>query len=333
MKKEINTLLCSGGGTRTFAFIGILKKIEELQNGKKENPKSNYPIINIKTIAGVSAGAMLSLIYIMGYSSKEMEDEIVHKKLDQLKDIRFMNFLNKYGLDSGNNLMLWIESLMKKKGFNVDITFKDLYIKTKIDFQVYAANLNKYSFTEFNYKNSPLLKVIDGIRMSISIPFMFTINKYNITKGILDDKNGDIHVDGGLITNYPIHLFKESLDTLLGIKLISNGEIDEHNVNEKIEDVESYIYHVLACFMVQRERKITMDKSYKDHTIFIDTQGITQTVNFGLSPLDKKKLIDIGYKTACLYFTQYKQEIDKQEIDKQEIDKQEIDKQENKYVI
>lgn len=304
MKKEINTLLCSGGGIRTLTFIGILKKIEELQKEKKENPKSNCSIINIKTIAGVSAGAMLSLIYIIGYSSKEMEDEITHKKLDQLKDIRFINFINKYGLDSGNNLMLWIESLMIKKCFDVNITFKDLYIKTNIDFKVYAANLNKYSLTEFNHINCPLLKVVDAIRMSISIPFMFTINKFDITKNILVEKNGDIHVDGGLITNYPIYLFKDSLDTLLGFKLISNGEIDDHNVNEKIEDVESYIYHILACFMVQRERKITMDKSYKDHTIFIDTQGITQTVNFGLSPLDKKRLIEIGYKTASLYFTQ-----------------------------
>ena len=302
MKKEINTLLCSGGGTRTFTFIGVLKKIEELIVKKTENPDdSNIPLIDIKTVAGVSAGAMMSLIYIMGYSTKEMENEIIHKKLDQLKDIRFINFLNKYGLDSGNNLMVWLESLMIKKDFDKDITFEDLYIKTKMDFQVYAANLNKYTFTEFNYIKSPKLRVIDAIRMSISIPFMFTINKFDTLKGVLDD-TGDIHVDGGLITNYPIHLFKDSLDTLLGFKLISNGEIDSHSVDAKIEDIESYIYHILSCFMVQRERKVTMDTTYKDHTIFIDTQGITQTINFGLSPLDKKKLIDIGYKTACLYF-------------------------------
>lgn len=296
MKKDINTLLCAGGGVRCIAFIGIFKKLEELIKDKVQVPK-----IEIKTVAGVSAGSIFGLLYILGYTSREMEDEILHKKLDQLKDIKFMNFLNKYGLDSGNNIMLWIESLMVKKEYTGNLTFEELFDKTCKNFKVYAANLNKYSFVEFSNKCTPKLKVLDAIRMSISIPFMFTINKFNVQSSELS-LDGNICVDGGLIQSYPIELFKDSLDTLLGFKLISNGECDSHDVDEKINDIESYIYHILACFMVQRERKITMNKDYREHTIFLDTQGITQTVNFGLSPLDKKKLIDIGYKTANIYF-------------------------------
>jgi NTE family protein len=300
MKKDINTLLCAGGGVRCITFVGVFKKIEESIKSEIEIPN-----IEIKTVAGVSAGSIFGLLYILGYTSREMEDEILHKKLDQLKDIKFMNFLNKYGLDSGNNIILWIESLIVKKGYVGSITFEELFKKTDKSFQVYAANLNKYSFTEFSNKCTPKLKVIDAIRMSISIPFMFTINKFNVeTSEISPD--GDIHVDGGLLQNYPINIFEDSLDTLLGFKLISNGECDSHDVNEKIEDLESYIYHIFSCFMVERERKITMNKNYKDHTIFLDTQGITQTVNFGLSPLDKKKLIDIGYKTATIFFEDIK---------------------------
>ena len=291
MKKYINTLLCAGGGVRCIAFIGIFKKLEELIKNKIEIPK-----IDIKTVAGVSAGSIFGLLYILGYTSKEMEDEILHKKLD-----KFMNFLNKYGLDSGNNIMLWIESLIVKKEYSGNLTFEELFNKTGKNFKVYAANLNKYSFVEFSNKCTPKLKVLDAIRMSISIPFMFTINKFNLQSSELS-LDGDIYVDAGLIQNYPIELFKDSLDTLLGFKLISNGECDSHDVDEKIDDIESYIYHILACFMVQRERKITTNKDYRDHTIFLETQGISQTVNFGLSPLDKKKLIDIGYKTATKYF-------------------------------
>jgi predicted acylesterase/phospholipase RssA len=303
MKKEINTLLFCGGGVRSVSFIGILKRIEELINIKQNETEIGIeiPIINIKTVAGVSAGAMFALIYLIGSSAKEMEDEILHKKLDQLKDIRFMNFLSKYGLDSGNNLMMWLESLMVKKGFDKNITFKQFYEKTNIDFQVFAANLNKYKLTKFNHIESSNLKIIDGIRMSISIPFMFTINKYDKTKDILDDKTGEIFVDAGLISNYPIYLFKDSLDTLLGFKLTSNGETDSE-VDEKINDIESYIYHILACFMVQRDKNITMNKDYQKHTIYIDTENLTQTVNFGLSAVDKKRLIDIGYKTATKFF-------------------------------
>ena len=151
MKKEINTLLCAGGGVRCIAFIGIFKKLEGLIKSKIKIPK-----IDIKTVAGVSAGSIFGLLYILGYTSKEMEDEILHKKLDQLKDIKFMNFINKYGLDSGNNIILWIESLMVKKEYSGSLTFEELFKKTNMDYQVYAANLNKYSFTKFKIKSAKL---------------------------------------------------------------------------------------------------------------------------------------------------------------------------------
>jgi predicted acylesterase/phospholipase RssA len=316
MKKDITTLVSAGGGIRCVTFIGVFRKIEELIKEKnslleKKQDDSHLPNININTVAGVSAGSMFGLMYILGYTSREMESEILHKKLEQLKDIRFVNFFNSYGIDSGNNIMTWIESLMIKKQYDKNITFEELYNKTKIDFQVFATNLNKYNFTKFNYVQTPQLKVTDAIRMSISIPFMFTITKYNLETKKMGD--GDTHVDGGLIDSYPIYLFKESLDTTLGLKLVSHGEMNDHIVDVPITDVESYIYHVLACFMVQKDRKITLNQDYKDHTIFIDTQGITQTVNFGLSSSEKTKLINLGYKASTEYFENHMNEFIEQE--------------------
>jgi NTE family protein len=286
MKTKINTLVISGGGIRAISYLGVFKKLEELQ---KNNTQFE---INIKTLCAVSAGSLIGLLYILGYNAVEMHDEVLGLKLQNMKDIKFINFISKYGLDSGANLISALEGLIIKKGFNKNVTFLELYNKTGIDFQVMATNLNKYCFTRFNFLNTPEVLVTDAIRMSISIPFIFTINKYQ----------NDIHVDGGLIDNFPIKLFEDCLDNVLGIKLVSHGELTSHIVNEKIDDIESYIYHALSCYMIQKEKQTTMSEKYQAHTIFIHTENITQTVNFSLSPNDKKKLIDIGYRAADNYF-------------------------------
>jgi hypothetical protein len=76
----------------------------------------------------------------------------------------------------------------------------------------------------------------------------------------------------------------------------------EPTIDEKIEDIESYIYHVLACFIIQREKKTTSNELYKKNTICIHTEGITQTLNFELTRDEKIRLIQIGYNTTAEFF-------------------------------
>lgn len=326
MKKEINTLVCSGGSVRCITFIGVFKKIEEIKkmqdtdtepdekdaepdkkdvepDEKDVEPRNDVlPKINIKTVAGVSAGSIFSLMYTVGFTPEEMQEEMLNIRLEKLKEIRFMNFLSKYGLDTGNLILKWIESLLAKKEIDKKITFIELFNKTQIDLQIFAANVNKYNLTKFNHIQTPEIQVLDAIKMSMSIPFLFTATHFNIETNTVNCLKGDVHVDGGLIDNYPIYLFKDTLDTTLGLKVISNGELDSHNVDEKIEDIESYIYHVLACFIIQREKKTTSNELYKASTICIHTEGITQTLNFELTRDQKIRLIQIGYNSTDDFF-------------------------------
>ena len=297
---EINKLAFSGGAIKGIAYIGVFKKIEELIYERRiaeskpdfDSNTCNIPLFNIHTVCAVSVGSIFSLIYLLKYTYAEMLEEILHKNFEQLKEVRIMNFVSKYGLDNGNNMMNWLKDLMKKKDVNPEITLKEFHDLNGIDFQVMATNLNKYCYKKFNYIDTPDVKVIDAIRMSISIPFLYTINEYD----------GDIHVDGGLIDSYPIRMFNGNLDNFLGFKLINHGEMDAHDVDERIDDIESYIYHILSCYMVQKEKKITTSEEYKNCTIYIHTEDITQSVNFALTTIEKTRLIDIGYKSVNDFF-------------------------------
>lgn len=284
MKDLLETLVISGGGIRGVVYIGVYKKLRELE-------KDNKLKINIKKFCCVSVGCFFGLLMLLGYTPDEIEDEVLRKNFSDLKDIRLSNFLNKYGLDSGKNVLTWIETLIIKKGFSKNITFKELYDSTGVSLEVLATNLVKYKYTIFNELNTPNYEVTKAIRMSISIPFVFTAEKY---------KN-EIHVDGGLINNYPIYLF-QNLDHLLGLKIVSHGELSGHEVNNNIHEFDTFISHVFACYMLEKQRNLMLNEDYKRHTIFIPTNEITQSINFSMKKEDKVKLIKLGYDAASEFF-------------------------------
>ena len=97
-------------------------------------------------------------------------------------------------------------------------------------------------------------------------------------------------------------MFDKDLDNFLGFKLINHGEMDNHNVDERIDDIESYIYHILSCYVVQKEKHTTRTEDYKNCTVYIHTEDITQSVNFSLTAIEKNRLIDIGYKSVTNFF-------------------------------
>lgn len=298
MKKVINTIVASGGGVKGLAYIGVFRKFEELIEERKklenmENFKESeckIPKIDIKKFCCVSIGSIMCLLYIIGFKYEEIKQEILNKDFTDLRDVRLKNFINKYGLDSGKNIINWLEILMAKREYPKDITFDQLYKKTGVHYQVLATNLNKYDCTIFDYKNTPRVKVLSAIRMSISIPFVFSVKKYK----------GDIHVDGGIINNYPIKLFENEMSTVLGIKLINKADIE--NIKEEIMDINSYIYNVMSCFIVQKEKATTLFDEYINHTICIKADHITHMINFELKNEEKINLIDQGYISSNTYF-------------------------------
>src|ERR1700722_4982638 len=97
--KEINILILSGGSSKGIAYIGVFKKLQELQELNKLQIESNesdlIPKINIKQITSVSAGSIFALVYTIGYTYKEMLEEVLTKNFDNLRNIKIMNFISK----------------------------------------------------------------------------------------------------------------------------------------------------------------------------------------------------------------------------------------------
>lgn len=295
-KKNIDTLVCSGGGTKGIAYIGVIKYLDRLKKLRliEELDKKDsyiYPKIDIKKITCVSVGCFMGLLYTLNYNYEELEEMVYNVNFENLSDIKIRNFLQKYGLESGKKLLEWLGSFLIKKGYNIDVTFSQLYKKTGIHLQILASNVNKYELGVFDYIKTPKLKVLKAIRMSISVPFLFTAEKYK----------GDIYVDGGLVVNHPMYLYKDDLSTVLGCKLVTMKEVVADN-DIKIENFTDYMSNVLQFYMLEKEKRSSRLDKYISHTICIDAYKITNFVNYNLTLEEKKLLIQSGYDSTKVFF-------------------------------
>jgi predicted acylesterase/phospholipase RssA len=183
---KVDKLVLSGGGVKGIAYIGVFRRLRELS-------------IDIREICAVSVGSIMGLLYLLGYSDKELRDEIKGQDFDSLKDINIGNFLSRYGIDTGKNVVRWIGGLLEGKGYSRDTTFLGLYKRTGVKYRILVTNLNRYEQVIFDYMTSPDMKITRAIRMSISIPFVFTMQRYNV----------DIYVDGQLASSCVLKRFPD----------------------------------------------------------------------------------------------------------------------------
>jgi predicted acylesterase/phospholipase RssA len=219
--KEI--LVLSGGAAKGAAQLGAMHCL------KKHNMLNN-----IKTIAGTSVGAMIGMLYCAGYQPMELFKFIRLLNMENIKSIKLPNFLTKYGLDDGSRMILIFVKLMGAKGFDPNISFKEFYKITKIKLIVTGACINDKKIYYFSYETYPEMKVIDAVRISMSIPIIFTPSMFD----------GKMFVDGGCIDNFPINLFINEIDKVIGIHVA-----DSYPIVKDIDSLESYLVNMIRCIM------------------------------------------------------------------------------------
>jgi len=130
--RKINKLLICGGGFKFYYIYGSIKYLEEINI-----------LQNITEYIGISAGAMLSLLFTIGYNSNDLEKFFIEFEFDRLIDPHIDNLLENKGLDDGELLKLAIQTALKKSELDPNITFGELYKKTNKILRFVAANITK----------------------------------------------------------------------------------------------------------------------------------------------------------------------------------------------
>jgi NTE family protein len=274
---NIDTLCFSSGGLYGFLIIGCMKKLIEDEYIKLEN---------IKKIVSTSAGSICALFYILGYTNNEILKYIHSVDLENImNESSIDNLLINFGLNDGEYLQNKFSEIINAKLNVTDITFKELYEKTNIEFCILVTNFTKSRQEIFSHIETPELLLITALKITCCIPLIF--------KPIL--LNDNYYLDGALISNIGLDICNP--DTTLGFLI--NNEVENRkleSINDLLLGMLNIVIHNLTC----------KNNLYK--TILLKSEDDVNLFKFDKEVINK--IIEIGYaKGTEFLIKEYKSQI------------------------
>lgn len=276
-KKNKTILVMSGGGLQGLAHVGGLKALEE--NGLYKN---------IKTFVGASMGGLIATFCVLGYTPSELEDFAKLFDFDKLYDINFKNFFGQFGLDPGNKFILIFEKFIEQKGYDKNITMYQLYESTGLTLILTAVCINNSEVYYISHKSHPDMPVKIGLRMTMSVPIWLAPVDYK----------GKLYIDGGCIDNYPVEIFKNCLDSVIGMYIVGTN-----SYTKNISNVETFLSCLLESII--KGRIYTALRGYENITIQISPQENLMRTTFEADINMKTNLINTGYLAALEFLNKH----------------------------
>jgi predicted acylesterase/phospholipase RssA len=279
-KSVIKHIVISGGGGTGFTYYGILKETNRLEH---------WNIDNIQSIYGTSIGALLGVFLCLKYDWETLDDYLIKRPWNNVYKFNMYSVIesyNKRGFFDINVMKETFSPLFKGKDISMDITMKEFYELTNIEFHAIASELNSYELIDFSYKTHPDWKVIEVLYCSACLPIMFS----PFFKG---DK---CYCDGGLIKNYPLESCIQNgaeITEILGIRRINKKDtINYVNDETTLLDYVMIIFNNFSKKMLLLNNDILLKNEYvveSDPTSILTMYSVLNTIeeriqliNFGI---------------------------------------------------
>lgn len=267
-----NILILSGGSFKGFAYIGVLKALKKLN------------LLNdLNIFIGTSVGSIFSLLLSLNSCIEEIEEFINKINFNQLMNFNIKNLYCNYGLNDGSTIINLLISFLNKKNFNQNLTFKELYERTNNILIINSSNITKKINEVFDYLLTPDMEILKVVRMSISVPFIFSPVKFN----------NCLYVDGGIINSFMyIWAIKNRYkkDNIIGVLLN-----DKINKNQNY-NFYSYLMDIYYSLYSNQTEELNLDEIIN---IEIDNCSISKT---NISDIEKNKMIELGFNKTLEYF-------------------------------
>ena len=268
----LDSLVFGVGGTAGLAYIGCLRALEECDE-----------LGNISTIVGCSAGSIIGCLIILGYNSSEIQniiEQIEFKALFKIELDNIMNIDTDLGLDTGNKLLKLITLFIRFKTGSESTTFAELYSYNPIHFCVGAVCLNTNTLEFFSHKRTPHMPVSLALRMSSSIPIIFTPVKWN----------GKMYVDGGMLGRYPLQVkCLEHTQCGMGFCISQSNE-----TLLSTDTSNAFIQYITNILLGMYESSQQFEKPHPNITTVHIVPKING-LNFDISSEQKHTIIEVGY--------------------------------------
>lgn len=314
----IKHLVFEGGGVKGIAYAGALTRLMELGH-----------LDAVEHAAGSSAGALVALLVALGCTPDEAQDGLLQFKFNEIRDYGgITKIFSSYGAHRGDALLAWVTNMIEKKlsgplqklyGKPIKApTFDDLralvasqktfHATAFRDVHMYAVDVNIGRPVLFSYYNEKTrhIPLATAVRASMAIPVFFTASQVD-----LGDEGVHTFVDGGLVDNYPVHLFDNGCRNpeTLGLRVDSADEIAWYQQllakPVPVGGLRDYLGRIASIAMSAQGRHQSAENF---RTIYIDTLGVG-TTEFTLSDTTVRALLESGRNAASRFFQNWTENI------------------------
>ncbi|KAA3662516.1 MAG: hypothetical protein DWQ04_13250 [Chloroflexi bacterium] len=324
-------LAFQGGGIKTLAFQGALLTLEE-----------HGILPQIQRVVGTSAGATVATLVSFRLSAEETNNifnSVDFAKIPSLMSVKDLpwqppkliesqvdrvvagfdgarRLLNQYGwykIKYGYQFMQ--EVIASQCDGNGRATFAEFKARGFRDLHVVGTNLSTKSVEVFCFDMTPDVAVADALLISQSIPLYFESIQFDGEQL----GQGDYYGDGGVLNNFPIHVFDREQFAIenewfinginwetLGLHLYTPEDCP--GLNREITSLSGYISHLMEAMVDQQDVMFENNEVDKWRTINISNCCVAITdFHIKASPFDGtyRKMIAAGRKAASNYLDNY----------------------------
>jgi predicted acylesterase/phospholipase RssA len=124
------------------------------------------------------------------------------------------------GFFTGRKFLEWVREKLAAKGVTQGMTLGEMFKKKGVDLSLVVTDTTDVEMLVLNHRTAPGVPVEWAVRMSMSIPFIWREVVWQERWGLYRGRGklnaqgggkGNILVDGGVLSNFPIHLIAEAL--------------------------------------------------------------------------------------------------------------------------
>ena len=276
--KSYDTLVISGGSMNGLGILGALQFL-----------KDQNKLENIVNYVGVSVGAIICYLLIIGYTPIEIMIYLCtnRKVFEKLNKFNFVNALKGDGAISFSLISDVLERMTVDKIGKV-LLIKDLNALFNKNFTCVTYNATKSKKEIIDATTFPDLPCLTALRMSCNIPIIFEPYKF-----------GDsYYVDGGLSNNFPVDIGEEIGKSVVAISIKSSTTIDIEK-----SDIIEYLNKMLLILI--NEACEIRNKYKREDTDIIEILSGDKAVKIYEFVIDSKQklyLFSHGYEFAKTFY-------------------------------
>lgn len=220
-----------------------------------------------------------------------------------------------------------VSRVLLSSGFSQQITMKEFYSITKIEFTATATDITNMKAHNFNYKTRPDMTIVQAVSVSMSYPLAFKPTElptnYSSSCKIEGSCNKNIKnslfADGGVLNNFPLDSFdyidkngnqlahRTHNNHTLGLKLISSSMEKLNHKQDKINTGTKNFLKKMVYGLHQEANRIqqVFDQDVRNNykrIIEIDV-GNVSTFDFNASKDVKNWLVLKGFQATLNFFS------------------------------